>query len=167
MLILSLPTERPGVTVRELATAGDDIAYFEAIHEDREHVDQYGNTFSWQYPTVEAVRNARLAPNLKLRMGVWDEDSFKGTVNAEPNVSGASAEVGYWLRASATGHGYATLALRALTDFLEPTYERLFAEIHRENVPSMLVAERAGYHAAGTAIRAWGQAVIFERPHID
>ncbi|HVV66683.1 MAG TPA: GNAT family N-acetyltransferase [Candidatus Saccharimonadales bacterium] len=163
---LRLETARPEVTVRELTTIYDDRAYFEAIHEDRQHVDQYANFVSWKYPTVEAVTMARLTNGPKLRMGIWEKEDLKGAINALPRENG-EAEIGYWLRKSAVGHGYATLALTALTAFLQPPYSRLYAEVHPDNQPSVDVLRRSGYIAAGAADREWGPALVFEHAVTD
>nr|WP_315987677.1 GNAT family N-acetyltransferase [Streptomyces sp. uw30] len=57
------------------------------------------------------------------------------------------AEVGYDLAGTARGHGYATEALRALTDHALAADEvgALIAAIHVDNVPSQGVATRAGF----------------------
>ncbi|WP_405584490.1 GNAT family N-acetyltransferase [Streptomyces sp. NBC_01092] len=56
-------------------------------------------------------------------------------------------EVGYDLTDAARGHGYATEALRALTDHALAADEvrALIAAIHVDNAPSQGVATRAGY----------------------
>lgn len=57
------------------------------------------------------------------------------------------AEVGYDLAESARGHGYATEALRTLSDLAltRDGVEQLFATIEGANTPSQGVASRAGY----------------------
>ena len=61
-------------------------------------------------------------------------------------VDGPKATVGYWLRASATGHGYATEAVRALSELaFDFGIERLEVHTDPDNVPSRALAERAGF----------------------
>lgn len=56
-------------------------------------------------------------------------------------------EIGYWVRATAQGHGYVTEAVRLLTDF---AFERLaanrvFIRCNARNARSAAVAERLGF----------------------
>jgi RimJ/RimL family protein N-acetyltransferase len=148
--------------VQELATSDDDKAYFEAVEEDRAHLSQFGETTAKYYKTLQDVRERRMIISNKIRLGIWDSESFKGTVNAQPNEDKSEVEVGYWLRASAVGNGYATLAVKALTDHLTPRFDRVFAEVHMENEPSIKVMRRAGYAEVGRVDRDWGNAIIFE-----
>lgn len=95
---------------------------------DREHLSQYGDTTSRKYPPLQDITNARLNAGDKLRFGIWgSNDEFVGSINATPSDGGTKVEVGYWLRSGAQGHGYATFAVKALTDYLRPHYRRVFA----------------------------------------
>jgi RimJ/RimL family protein N-acetyltransferase len=61
-------------------------------------------------------------------------------------VEGSIARLGWWLRASAVGHGYATEALRALAGLaFEGGITRLEAHTDPDNAPSRALAERAGF----------------------
>ena len=61
-------------------------------------------------------------------------------------VDGSSARLGWWLRASAVGHGYATEAVRALSGLaFEGGITRLEAHTDPDNAPSRALAERAGF----------------------
>jgi RimJ/RimL family protein N-acetyltransferase len=162
---LIILTDRENVLLRELATAQDDIAYFEAIEEDRDHLNRYGNQIAQKYETLKAVRDRRLTAGSDLRMGIWDnEDELKGMISGRPNHNGTEAEIGYWLRASAVGNGYATLAVNAMAAYLRPKYARVFAEVHFENIASGRVLERAGFVKTDVDIRKWGPTVIYELP---
>jgi RimJ/RimL family protein N-acetyltransferase len=60
--------------------------------------------------------------------------------------AGSAAEMGWWLRASATGRGYATEAVRALSELaFEFGVDRLEAHTDPDNAPSRALAERAGF----------------------
>ena len=62
------------------------------------------------------------------------------------DVDGSMATVGWWLRASATGHGYATEAVRALCNLaFDVGVERLEAHTDPDNAPSRALAERVGF----------------------
>src|SRR5919112_4849050 len=61
-------------------------------------------------------------------------------------VDGARATMGWWLRAGATGQGYATEAVRALAELaFDSGVERLEAHTDPDNAPSRALAERAGF----------------------
>jgi RimJ/RimL family protein N-acetyltransferase len=160
---LKIYTENPDVILRELKTEADDIAYFEAVDADRDHLNQYGDTTSRKYPTLQDVTKARVNAGGKLRMGIWDpSETFLGSINARANDDAAEVEIGYWLRSKMQGHGYATVAVKALTNYLRPSYHRVFAEVHEGNEGSMKVLRRAGYSQTGKVERDWGPAVVFE-----
>jgi RimJ/RimL family protein N-acetyltransferase len=62
------------------------------------------------------------------------------------DVSGLRATTGWYLRASATGQGYATEAVRALSDLaFDLGLERLEAHTDSENRASRALAERTGF----------------------
>jgi RimJ/RimL family protein N-acetyltransferase len=61
-------------------------------------------------------------------------------------VEGPVARMGWWLRASATGHGYATKAVRRLSALaFDSGFERVEAHTDPDNAPSRALAERAGF----------------------
>jgi len=66
------------------------------------------------------------------------------------------AEVGYWLRRDARGHGAATTAVRLVAGwaFGELRIRRLNLQTAPENLASQRVAERAGFTREGL-LRAW------------
>ena len=67
------------------------------------------------------------------------------------DVERFSAEIGYWLGEAAWGRGIATEALQLVTlhAFSEMRYLRLFALPFADNVGSIRVLEKAGYHREG------------------
>ena len=61
-------------------------------------------------------------------------------------IDGPKATMGWWLRAAATGHGYATEAVRALAQMAFGFgVERVEALTDPDNAASRAVAERAGF----------------------
>lgn len=60
-------------------------------------------------------------------------------------------EIGYWLRQSLHGNGYVTELVNALTQYGFETLNanRIELQIHTENIPSLNVAERAGFELEG------------------
>jgi RimJ/RimL family protein N-acetyltransferase len=86
----------------------------------------------------------------RLIFAIWDSTSteFLGEVGIyELDRAAGRAEVGYWLRSSARGHGYATESLRALLDCsrAELDITRFEAHIGSGNVASIGVVERLGF----------------------
>lgn len=138
-----IPTERTSVTLRQLSNEADDAAYFAAIDANRAHLSQFDDNTANKYRTLEDVTTARLNAGSKIRMGIWDGDTFVGTVNATPNKNGT--EIGYWLDSRHTGHGYATLAAKALGHYVAGASGSVYAEVADGNEASVRVLERAGY----------------------
>ena len=61
-------------------------------------------------------------------------------------IDGPVARMGWWLRAGATGRGYATEAVRRLSELaFHSGVERVEAHTDPDNAPSRAVAERAGF----------------------
>jgi len=61
-------------------------------------------------------------------------------------VDGSIARMGWWLGARATGHGYATEAVRALAKLaVDHGIERIEAHTDPDNTSSRALAERAGF----------------------
>jgi RimJ/RimL family protein N-acetyltransferase len=150
------PTERPSVELRQLVPA-DALAYFEAVDTNREHLSQYDDPTSRNYPDLESVRGSIYDPPVptKLRLGIWDRDTFVGSINLKPIKDEVKdkVELGYWLDERYTGHGYATLAVKALAT-KSPRYTELFALIHPDNTASKNVVERSGFHIGGRSATA-------------
>ena len=63
-------------------------------------------------------------------------------------------EIGYWLRADATGQGYATEAARAAVEVALslPGISRLTIHCDERNAPSAAVPSRLGFHLASTIV---------------
>ena len=79
------------------------------------------------------------------------DDRLIGTVGLIQLDGGSAAEIGYWTAAEARGRGVTTRAVILLRDW---AHEQLgFGTIevlpHRDNRPSQLVAERAGFVDTG------------------
>ncbi|MGC1176751.1 MAG: hypothetical protein WA843_01665 [Candidatus Saccharimonadales bacterium] len=75
--ILTIVTEKPNILLREWSNKADDIAYFEAIDEDRVHLSQHNDVMARKYPNIEAVKERRLNPGKHIRLGIWDEIVLK------------------------------------------------------------------------------------------
>lgn len=152
---LIIPTEREGITLRQL-TIEDAPAYFEAVDANREHLSQFGDETSANYPTLASVEASIEHPRNpdKIRMGIWDGDQFVGTANLTPAIDGDSTELGYWTDGRQLRKGYATLAAKALATYGFERFGRVFAVVSTEqdeegkeytNSKSVGVLEKAGF----------------------
>ena len=81
-------------------------------------------------------------------------DRLVGGVGFYDRVGPGILEIGYWIRASATGRGYATEAARTLTNvgFTLPGIEQLEMHVDLKNEASTKIPLRLGY--ALTRVRA-------------
>ncbi len=136
-------TERPGVILQELSTDADDVAYHESYNVSRPEITVYDPEAYKKHVTLADTRKARLTAGNKLRMAVWDSGIFVGSVNATPKREGV--EIGYWTDSRHAGHGYATLAAKALGSYMAQSSKRVYAEVVEGNNASARVLERAGY----------------------
>jgi RimJ/RimL family protein N-acetyltransferase len=82
-------------------------------------------------------------------------DRLVGTIGLMDLDGAGFGEIGYWIAADARGRGFTTRAVVLLRDWAQTalglTEITIFA--HRDNRPSQLVAERAGFEDTG-AIRS-------------
>lgn len=145
---LVLPTLNETVVLRQLTTE-DAPAYFAAVDANREHLSQFGDETAAKYPTLESVVNSLEHPSNpdKVRMGIWDGETFVGSVNLTPDEDGQTSELGYWLDARHMGHAYATLATQALSKYAKTRYLKVYAEVVEGNDKSAKVLERSGFKA--------------------
>ncbi len=135
----------------------DAEAILEAVDESRADLQPWV-TWSDRFRTVEDARAycVRCAAKWLLRtdlvVGIFAGDGrYLGGANLEPSWAGRSFEVGYWLRTSAIGHGYATeaAALLVRTAFANLGANRVELRCDPNNERSRRVAERVGFVPEG------------------
>jgi RimJ/RimL family protein N-acetyltransferase len=139
---------------------GDARSLWEAIEESREHlapwmpwVSRYGSPDD----AHDFVRRAETenAGHTTLFLLIESREQpgriLGGTGFHDIDWSIPALETGYWLRASAEGHGYMTEAARAMRDFAfqELGAQRLAITCDPANVRSARVAERLGFQLEG------------------
>jgi RimJ/RimL family protein N-acetyltransferase len=159
--LIALPDELhgPRVLLRPYR-AEDAAAAFAAVEESREHLRPWV-PWAESNATVEETRDycIRCAANWLLRsdltLGIFGAGSGRylgGTGLHEPDWELRSFEIGYWLRATATGQGYATEAVSLLVDlaFAHLDARRVEIRCDTRNDASRRVAERAGFVLEGT-----------------
>jgi RimJ/RimL family protein N-acetyltransferase len=101
-----------------------------------------------------AAAEAAAGDGLALAVTAAGADRLIGTVGLFA-LDGAQGELGYWTAAPARGRGLTRRAVTLVRDWAHDRLGLATLEIraHRDNLPSQLVAERAGFTDTG-AIRA-------------
>lgn len=148
----------PRILLRPLIL--DDAAQVHAaIAASRTHLTPW---VSWveRQGTIDQTRDycvrcaARWLLREDLTFGIFGTDSGRylgGAGLHQPDWPLRAFSVGYWLRASATGRGYATEAVSLLRQlaFTSLQAQRLELRCDSRNEPSRRVAERAGFVLEG------------------
>jgi RimJ/RimL family protein N-acetyltransferase len=117
---------------------------------NRAHLDQYDKGAGYKYWSSKAVVDSIVRPKnpLRHRFSIWDEKTFVGSINfTYADERELVATIGYWLGSEFCGHGYATLATKAVVEYLraQGTVCRLVAVTHPENFASQRVLTRVGF----------------------
>ena len=145
----------PRVVVRPYRLDDADVL-FAAVEESRQHIWPW---LPWgeQHLTVDDSRDFILRSQAKwllreedLNLGVFEAASghYLGGSGLHARKWEIPAfEIGYWLRASAEGHGYIAEAVRLLTDFAFESLgaQRVWIRCDARNTRSAAVAERLGF----------------------
>jgi ribosomal-protein-serine acetyltransferase len=159
--LIDLPSELRGSRVFLRPYRGDDAEQvFAAIEESRDHLRPW---VSWvdNNRTVDDVRDycirgqASWLLRTELALGIFDAVSGRylgGTGLHDPDWELRTFEIGYWLRVTATGHGYATESTRLLAEFALSRLQALRVTLRCDarNDASRRVAERAGFVLEGS-----------------
>jgi RimJ/RimL family protein N-acetyltransferase len=153
-----IETDQPGLVLEQMLTIDDDLEYFELQDRNREHITEFANVID---ATLEAVTMRRKEKG-RVRFGIRKDGKLIGAEVYVVREDGKEAEVGILLDKNAVGHGYATYALKALTAYLEPMFDRVFAEVDPKNEKSIRLFERLGFQLVegGLVQRDWGSAVV-------
>lgn len=137
----------------------DAQALFDAVNESREHLRPW-LPFADAHQTIEETRDwinltrAQWITREMMAMSLWEKASgrFLGGVGLHVhNWEIRYFEIGYWLRASAEGHGYLTAALRLVVDYAFTSLQarRLQIRCDERNIRSTAVARRLGFTQEG------------------
>lgn len=148
----------PQVIVRPYQLEDADKV-FAAIEESREHIWPW---LPWgdQHQTIEDTRDfiLRTQAHWLLRddmtVGFFEASSgrYLGGSGLHPhNWDVPAFEIGYWVRASAEGHGYVGETVRLLSDFAFVSLgaQRVMIRCDARNTRSAAVAERLGFVREG------------------
>ena len=145
----------PQVVVRPYRL-GDADELFAAVEESRQHLWPW---LPWvtQHQTVEDTRDFILRTQAKwllreddLTVGIFEASSGRYLGGSGLHIRGwdvPAFEIGYWIRASAEGHGYVAETVRLLTDFAFTSLgaQRVMIRCDARNIRSAAVAERLGF----------------------
>jgi len=129
---------------------------FAAVEESRQHLWPW---MPWvvQHQTVEDTRDFILRSQAKwllreddLTVGVFEAGSGRYLGGSGLHILGwdvPAFEIGYWIRASAEGHGYVAETVKLLTDFafISLGAQRVMIRCDARNTRSAAVAERLGF----------------------
>lgn len=161
---IDLPAELVGerVIVRHWAEP-DSRGLWDAIDNSREHLEAWMPWVDRYHNPDDALEYCRRS---HARWLLREDLSAAIVEKATGKILGGSGfhridwkfrlfEIGYWIRQDAQGHGYATEAVQLLTrlGFDELDANRVELRIDARNVPSLRVAERAGFVLEGTLRR--------------
>ena len=132
---------------------------FEAVAESRDHIRPW-LPFADTHQSVEESRDwiiHQVALWLLLEdliLGMWEAatNRYLGGTGLHPhNWDTGYFEIGYWIRASAGGHGYITEAVRLLANYAFDTLKANRLEIRCDelNVRSAAIPQRLGFVREG------------------
>lgn len=156
-----IETDMPGLILRHITTVGDDEQHVEYMHRNRDHLTEFGNTVD---ETVEAATKRRLESG-DGQFSIWFSDKYIGTVAYQTEHSDTEVAIGISLDKDVTGRGFATAAIKALTRYAKTRFDRVYAEVDVNNVRSINLLTRSGYHTDGKVVELkWGRALVFEAP---
>jgi RimJ/RimL family protein N-acetyltransferase len=126
----------------------DADAFREVVSANVEHLE----VFDWPSESLEArvaqIRNN--AHTLTYSLGIFDPRGIVGEVEANCNRDGTYALV-YWLAKSATGKGYARLAVSAVVSalFAITDASSIHASVERDNARSLKLLHALGFCRLG------------------
>jgi RimJ/RimL family protein N-acetyltransferase len=158
--LIDLPSELRGSRVLLRPYRGDDAEQvFAAIDESRDHLRPWV-TWVDNNRSVDDVRDfcirsqATWLLRTELALGIFNavcERYLGGTGLHNLDWELRAFEIGYWLRVSTVGHGYATESTRLLADFALSHLQarRVTLRCDARNDASRRVAERAGFLLEG------------------
>ena len=161
---IDLPDELVGdrVIVRHWSEP-DAAGLWDAIDNSREHLEAWMPWVDRYHNPDDALEYCRRS---HARWLLRDDLSVAIIEKSSGRIVGGSGfhridwkfrlfEIGYWLREDAEGNGFATETVQLLTRlaFDGLAANRVELRIDTRNIPSLLVAERAGYVLEGTLRR--------------
>jgi RimJ/RimL family protein N-acetyltransferase len=136
-----IETDQPGLAVVQMTSIEDDIEYLKFQTENFDHIDDFGNVV---YDDLQAITKRRTDPD-NFRFGIRKDGNLVGLIGYEVSPDDREVEVGIMLAKAHKKHGYATSALKAVSDYTAQRFDRVFAEVDRGHDESIRMCGRAGY----------------------
>jgi len=130
----------------------DIAAYAELLESSREHYAAFVPFLLDDEPAEQVSRaRAQFAAGEMFRYFAFDGDRLIGGCGLLPRIGPGGLEIGYHVRADATGKGYATEMAAALVDvaFGVCGVERIELHIEEANLASAAVARKLGFVETG------------------
>lgn len=160
-ILIDLPEELVGErTVIRPYRAGDGRALFDAVDESRKHIlpwMPWGPGHAKPEDSEAFVRQARARYDRRedLPLAFFDRNTRRflgGTGLHRIDWNVRAFEIGYWIRASAQGHGYVTETAHLLTQMAFEVLEakRVSITVAVANTRSAAVPKRLGFALEGT-----------------
>jgi RimJ/RimL family protein N-acetyltransferase len=147
-----IETDQPGLVLVEMLGIEDDEKVLNFQNRDADHIKEFGNTI---FSSVEEVTSKRLEMGGQ-RFWIRKDGVDVGWEGYGVSEDGKTAEVGIIIAEDASGHGYATSAVKAITKHIEPDFEDVIAEARADHGASIAVLKKSGYEAyRENAPREW------------
>jgi RimJ/RimL family protein N-acetyltransferase len=146
-------------------TLDDAQQRFEAMEESREHIRKWDPEEAEICRTVQethewiAHKLSQRANRVSFANGIWNVDGTRllGGLGLHPRNPGGwsvpAFTIGYWIRPSAQGFGYVTLAVSLVVNFAMDVLgaQRLEIACDPDNLRSMANPQRLGFKMEGRA----------------
>ncbi len=143
-----LSTTRPGLVLKRL-TSDHASAIHELVQHNRAHLTAHGDFSELVAATMDAL-SAELArrSDRQWRFGVFLDGALVGRADLI-GVAPPKYSIGYWLAKSATGQGFATLAVERLLGFAfeDLNATNVFAGVSHGNERSEALLSRLGFES--------------------
>ena len=134
--------------LRLVTLSAEDIdAYYALVDANRDHLTRYGDYSNAKLATRISVSEEIMnASDDRTRMGLWNDDTLIGRIDLHEKEPGKFV-LGYWLGSTYTGHGYATMACRAIIAYAREAMvaSEISAGVTKGNSPSEALLARLGF----------------------
>lgn len=154
---LVLATEREGVILRQLIME-DAPFYFDSWQYSAKDIAKFDPETKGKNTELEEVETI-ITDGKRVRMGIWDGNKFVGSTSLRPSGEDGVWLLGYWTDSRETGHGYASLAAKALSSYAKDLFPIIRAQAMEENIPSVRILEKSGFARTGEKV---GKFTVFE-----
>jgi ribosomal-protein-serine acetyltransferase len=141
----SIETEWSLLVLAPLSADGVE-SYDALLDRNRRHLTRHGNYRDALTAARSTVKDELNATTDSLVLGVWLARALIGRIDLIPKEPGIFV-IGYWLGHDVVGHGYMTMACRALLAHARAVLDvvTVYAGVRKGNRASEAVLERLGF----------------------